>query len=82
MAVQSARMVPWMTRAGESAITRATQAARSSRSSRGTTSVTRPISRARSADIRSWAPSSDMRMTSGRGILESIWMGSNAAVIP
>ena len=80
--VHSARIVPWMTSGGESAMTRAAQAAWSSSSSRGTTSVTSPTSRARSADMRSWAPSNDMRMTSGNGILASIWMGSKAAVIP
>ena len=63
-------------------MTRAAQPARSRSSSRGTTSLTRPISRARSADMRSWAPSSDMRMISWNGIFESIWIGSNAAVMP
>ena len=63
-------------------MTRAAHAARSRSSSRGTTSLTSPTSRARSADIRSCAPSSDRRMISWKGILESICMGSNAAVIP
>ena len=81
-AVHSARIVPWMARAGASAMTRAAHSARSRSSSPGTTSLTRPISRARSAVIRSWAPSSDSRMISWNGILASIWMGSNAAVIP
>ena len=48
----------------------------------GTTSLTSPTSRARSADRRSWAPRSDRRMISWNGILDSIWIGSNAAVIP
>ena len=63
-------------------MTRAAHPARSRSSSRGTTSVTSPTWNARSADIRSCAPSSDIRMISGNGIFESICMGSNAAVIP
>ena len=63
-------------------MTRAAHPARSRSSSRGTTSVTNPISRARSADIRSWAPSSDRRMISWNGIFASICIGSNAAVMP
>jgi hypothetical protein len=81
-AVHSARIVPCTTSGGESAITRATQPARSSNSARGATSLTSPIWNARSADIRSCAPSSERRMISGNGIFESICMGSNAAVIP
>ena len=81
-AVHSARIVPWITRSGESAITRAAQPARSSRSSRGTTSLTRPTWNARSADMRSWAPSRESRMISWNGILESICIGSKAAVMP
>ena len=64
----SARIAPWIAIGGASAMTRAAQPARSRSSSWGVTSVTRPISSARSADMRSSAPSNDMRMTSWNGI--------------
>ena len=51
-------------------------------SAAGTTSETKPIWWARSADIRSWAPSSDRRMTSWKGILCIRKIGSKAAGMP
>ena len=78
----SARSVPCTARAGWAAMASAAQRVRSSNSDRGTTSVTSPTSRARSADIRSFAPSNDIRMTSWKGILCIRKMGSNAAGIP
>ena len=63
-------------------MTRAAHPARSRSSVAGTTSVTSPISRARSADMRSCTPSKDRRMISWNGIFDSIWIGSNAAVMP
>ena len=48
----------------------------------GTTSLTNPTWWARSADIRSWAPSSDRRTTSWNGILWRRKIGSKAAGMP
>ena len=68
--------------AGWAAMAAATRCATSGRSAGETTSVTRPISSARAALIRSWLPSSVMRRTSPKGIFCSISAGSKTAGIP
>ena len=55
---------------------RASRSAAASSSSLGTTSETRPIWRAESAEIRSPLPVSDIRITSPNGIIPSIFIGS------
>ena len=54
--------------AGADAMASASQEARSSSSAVGHTSETRPISRARAADMRSWLPSRLMRRISPKGM--------------
>ena len=71
-----------MASGGWEAMTRAAQSAASRSFSSGTTSETSPISYARLADRRSRLPSSDMRMTSWKGIFCNMWIGSNAEVMP
>ncbi len=71
-----------MASAGWSAMACAAHRARSWSSAAGTTSDTSPTWWARVADMRSWAPSSERRMTSWKGILCSRMMGSNAAGMP
>ena len=60
----------------------AQKAAASCSWSAGTTSLTNPTAWARWALSRSWLPISETRMISPNGIFWSMWMGSNAAVIP
>ena len=68
---------------GADAIVSASQPARSSSSAAGQTSLTRPISRARAADMRSWTPSRLMRRISPKGMPRwSMSSGSYTAGMP
>ena len=68
---------------GIEAMAAAIQAARSSSSVGGPTAQTRPNSRARAADKRSWTPRSDMRRISPNGMPRwSMSSGSNTAGMP
>ena len=80
-AAQRVRRVDWIAAGGCAAMASAAQVAASISSSSGTTSVTNPISWARRADMRSWVPSSAMRIASPKGILASASIGSYTAGI-
>ena len=75
-AAQIERRVPCTAHGGLAAMVRASRSAASASWLLGTTSDTRPISRADAAEIRSPLPVSDIRMTSPNGMRPSIFMGS------
>jgi hypothetical protein len=76
------RTVATVAARGCEAIASAAHVARSTSSAAGATSDTRPTWCARSAESRSWLPSSVMRMSSPKGMRRIIDIGSYTAGIP
>ena len=81
-AAQSVRSVDMIAAGGCAAMASAAHVAAPISSSNGTTSLTKPISSARRADMRSLVPSSATRMASPKGIVASASIGSYTAGIP